>query len=46
MTYGFEVKDENSPYLEATEKVVHGISEVSVPGQFLVEAIPWSRFPS
>jgi len=47
ISYGYSVKEHEDPYLDVVEAAVHGFSECTEPGAYLVDLIPLrkSRFP-
>lgn len=44
MTYGIKVCPYNEPYIKLAEKVLEAIAEFFIPGAFLVDVIPISKY--
>ncbi|KAG6875967.1 hypothetical protein C0992_001649 [Termitomyces sp. T32_za158] len=44
VAYGIDVLPENDPYIAIAETAMHGMSEVTIPGAFLVEFIPLLKY--
>jgi hypothetical protein len=42
--YGISIQPSNDPYITAAGKAVRGAVIATVPGAFLVDAIPWLRW--
>jgi hypothetical protein len=40
LTYGFDIKSHEDPFLSAVERALAIIEEVAVPGAFLVDVFP------
>ena len=40
LTYGFDVKSHDDPFLAAAERAVLAVEEATVPGAFLVDTFP------
>lgn len=40
MTYGFDVKSNNDPFLAAAERALATMEEAAIPGAFLVDTFP------
>jgi len=40
LTYGFDIKSHEDPFLSAAERALAIIEEVTVPGAFLVNTFP------
>lgn len=40
MTYGFDIKSHDDPFLAAAERALATIEEAAVPGAFLVDTLP------
>ena len=40
LTYGFDIKSHEDPFLSAAERALAIIEEVTVPGAFLVDTFP------
>jgi hypothetical protein len=40
LTYGFDIKSHDDPFLSAAERALAIILEVAVPGAFLVDTFP------
>ncbi|KNZ75064.1 O-methylsterigmatocystin oxidoreductase [Termitomyces sp. J132] len=44
VTYGIDVLPENDPYIAIAETAMHGMSEATIPGRFLVDFIPLLKY--
>ncbi|KAG6894845.1 hypothetical protein C0993_010597, partial [Termitomyces sp. T159_Od127] len=44
VAYGIDVQPDNDPYIAAAETAMHGMSEATIPGTFLVEFIPLLKY--
>ncbi|KAG6895756.1 hypothetical protein C0993_009238 [Termitomyces sp. T159_Od127] len=44
VAYGIDVQPDNDPYIAAAETAMHGMSEATIPGAFLVEFIPLLKY--
>ena len=40
LTYGFDIKSHEDPFLAAAERALHTIEAATVPGTFLVDTFP------
>lgn len=44
VTYGYYIEDENDPFLTKPLKAMDNFSEATVPGNFMVDFLPFSAF--
>ncbi|KAI5119817.1 hypothetical protein M0805_006950 [Coniferiporia weirii] len=44
MTYGYEAKSRNDPYISLAERAIGAVAEAAIPYAFLVEIIPWLKY--
>ena len=44
MTYGITVRPKNDPYIKIAEEAVEAITELLIPGSFLVDIIPILKY--
>ena len=42
--YGIAVEESDDPYISIAEEVLNGISEVAIPGSFLVDLFPILKY--
>jgi hypothetical protein len=44
LTYDYDMKQENDPFVELAEKAADNFSQSAAPGAWLVDIFPWSEF--
>ena len=44
MTYGITVRPKNDPYIKIAEEAIEAITELLIPGAFLVDIIPILKY--
>ena len=46
IAYGIETQEENDPYVDTAEHALGALNEVMLPGAFLVDLFPFSKYIS
>ncbi|PVG03918.1 cytochrome P450 [Serendipita vermifera] len=44
LTYDYDMKQDNDPYVDLAEKVADNFSQSAAPGAWLVDIFPWMRY--
>ncbi|KXN87126.1 O-methylsterigmatocystin oxidoreductase, partial [Leucoagaricus sp. SymC.cos] len=44
LAYGIDVKSENDPYINISERAISLLNHASAPGKYTVDAIPWLKY--
>jgi hypothetical protein len=44
LAYGIDIKPENDPYINISERAIGLLNQASAPGKYFVDSIPWLKY--